>query len=185
MNDYTRNMNQDKPETQLENLAHELRSFLHREDTIILIGLGNEFRSDDGAGIAAIRHLQKIQLDENTKLMLIEAGRNLVTHLFEIVEAKPSKLIFIDAADIGRHGGAVKIFYKKQLVERTFSTHENNLGLALTYLEAIVPDCQVLFLGIQYTSLEMSENLSLTKEVEKGVEQVFTAIKHIVETFNK
>lgn len=178
-------MKQDKPVSQADYLEQELIIFLRREDTIILIGLGNEFRSDDGAGIAAIRHLQKIQLDENTKLTLIEAGRNLVTHLFEIGEAKPSKIVFIDAADIGRQGGAVKIFYKKQLVERTFSTHENNLGLALTYLEAIVPYCQVLFLGIQYSSLEMSESLSLTKEVEKGVERISTAIKCVVETFNK
>ncbi len=185
MYDYTRNMKQDKPVSQADNLEQELQSFLRREDTIILIGLGNEFRSDDGAGIAAIRHLQKIQLGENTKLMLIEAGRNLVTYLFEIGEAKPSKLVFIDAADIGRQGGAVKIFYKKQLVERTFSTHENNLDLALAYLEAIAPDCQAVFLGIQYTSLEMSESLSLTKEVEKGVERVFTAIKRVVEAFNK
>ena len=51
MNDYTRNMKQDKLVSQSENLDQELRSFLRKEDTIILIGLGNEFRSDDGAGI--------------------------------------------------------------------------------------------------------------------------------------
>ena len=184
MNDYTRNMKQDKPVSQANNLEQELISFLRREDTIALIGLGNEFRSDDGAGIATIRHLQKIQLDKNKKLRLIEAGRNLFSHLIEIAEANTSKLIFVDATDIRGQAGDVKIFYKDQLLERTFSTHENNLGLALTYLEATVPNCQVLFMGIQYTSLNMSESLSLTKEVEKGVERVSAAISRVVETFN-
>ncbi len=174
-------MKQDRPASQSENLDQELRSFLRKEDTIILIGLGNEFRSDDGAGIATIRRLQKLQVDENVQITLIEAGRNLVNHLHHIGKVKPSKIVFIDAADIQGQGGDLRILYKDQLTERIYSTHENNLNLTLNYLKEIVPDCQVLFLGIQYTSLEMSEKLSLTKEVQKEVEQVSAVIKHFIE----
>jgi hydrogenase 3 maturation protease len=182
MNDYTRNRKQDKSISQTNRLEQELRSFLLREDRIVLVGLGNEFRTDDGVGIATIRHLQKLRLDENLQITLIEAGRNIVNHLHDIGKVKPSKIVFIDAADIQGQGGDLRILYKDQLAERIFSTHENNLNLTLNYLKEIVPDCQVLFLGIQYTSLEMSEKLSLTKEVQKEVEQVSAVIKHVIET---
>ena len=93
-------MKRNKSVSRTTRLEQELRSFIHREDRIVLVGLGNEFRTDDGVGIATIRNLQKLRLDENLQIMLIEAGRNLINHLHDIGTANPSKLIFIDAADI-------------------------------------------------------------------------------------
>ena len=52
--------------------------------------------------------------------------------------------------------------------EAGLSTHENNLPLFLTYLKSSLPNTEVHFLGIQIKTMEMTDEMTLSKDVHTG-----------------
>jgi len=62
----------------------KLRSFLKRKGKTVIIGLGNIYKMDDAAGIAALRLLRKKNLDKVKDVSLIEAGRRLIDYVHVI-----------------------------------------------------------------------------------------------------
>ncbi len=155
--------------------AHEeIHEFIRRKGKMVIIGLGNEWKGDDGAGLLAVRMLKEVVEDEN--VLVLEAGRTLLNFLPEIEKMKPSGLLFIDSAELGSEAGTVMTVKESQIVERGISTHENNLGLALSYLRKKDPALEVLFIGIQFASMEMTETLTLSPKVKEGVERVVDLI---------
>jgi len=146
----------------------EIASFIRQHDKIAIVGLGNEYRTDDGVGVATIRLLED-EVVGRAEVALFDADRNLVRYLSEIEEFKPSGLLFIDAANLGIEPGRIMVLDETHIVKHGILTHENNLELAMTYVKMVLPECRVLFIGIQFKSLEMSEGLVLTEEAKEAV----------------
>ncbi len=149
----------------------EIATFIREHDRIAIVGLGNEFRTDDGAGVAAIRLLED-EVVRRAEVALFDADRNLVRYLSEIEEFKPSGLLFIDAANLGIEPGRITVLDENQIIKQGVLTHDNSLDLAMAYVRMALPECSVLFVGIQFKSLEMSEELTLTNETRESVKRL-------------
>ena len=160
------------------NLDYKKRivSFVRQRDKIAFVGLGNEYRTDDGAGIAVIRLLKYSGIDKSDEVALFEVDRNLLRHLSDIEKFQPSRIIFLDAANLGTEPGKIMVLDEKQIIEKKISTHENNLDLAMAYFKIVLPEHEVLFVGIQFKSLEMSDELTLTEETRRAVEELVRLI---------
>ena len=153
-----------------EEMSEELRSFFGPDDCIAIVGLGNVYKGDDGAGIAFISQLKEYDLPEH--ISIFEAGRNLLGIMPDIAEAAPLSILFVDAANLGLEPGEARLIAQENILEAGISTHENNFAMALSYLEKKVPDCRVLFLGIQFQSIELSEGLTLTQRIKEKVNEI-------------
>ena len=150
----------------MDEWKEKLRDFIGRGEAFIIVGMGNEYRTDDGAGIALVRMLKEKGMSEQ---LLLEAGRNLVNFLPEMEERRPSRLLFVDVANMGLGPGDMVAVERDQITEKGLSTHENNLALVLGYLDKVLPGCHSLFLAIQFSSLDMCGGPTLTDEIDKAV----------------
>ena len=134
---------------------------------IAVVGLGNEYRGDDAAGIAFARMLKE-RVRMGGKLVVIDAGMNLITSLKEIEECKPSRVLIVDAADLRINDGW-RLISESEIVERGISTHENNVAMCMRYLNAVLPKLDVRFVGIQFQDLDMTESLELSPKVSDSI----------------
>ncbi|MDG6220515.1 MAG: hydrogenase maturation protease [Candidatus Thermoplasmatota archaeon] len=150
----------------------ELKDFLEKTSRLVIIGLGNEYMGDDAAGVFAIKALNNV----GTKAHLINAGTNLMGAMHHLGANRIEKALFIDAAGMSLNPGEVRTLKEEEVTGRCISTHENNFPLAMHYLRNLNPGIQVLFLGIQFQSLEMKEKPEISPKVREGLEQIIVSI---------
>ncbi|MCK4718538.1 MAG: hydrogenase maturation protease [Thermoplasmata archaeon] len=148
-----------------EGMDKKLIDFMGDSTGIAIIGLGNEYMGDDAAGMFAIRALDKVGVGAK----LVEAGSDLMGAMHEVGDHEIRRALFIDAAGMSQEPGSVRALEESEVGGRCISTHDNNFPLALRYLRSLNPGAKVLFLGIQFQSLEMQEEPTLSPKVEEGV----------------
>lgn len=127
---------------------------------IVVLGLGNVLHADDGAGVHVVRRLRedpRVPAD----IGLIEGGTlglELLSYVWEC-----SRLIVIDAVDVGRDPGTVVRMSGEELnsLPGEASVHQlgvSDLLVALRVLAQKQPE--VVLLGVQPTTTEWSTQLS-------------------------
>ncbi len=161
-----------------------LRQLIGGDQRVLMMGLGNEFRSDDGAGVQTVRWLSESGIpgpsEDGPSFMVMEAGRQLLSHVHTVELARPSVIIFVDAANLGLDPGSTVMLGEEQVFETNLSTHENNFSLVLAYLRKVLPDLHFYFIGFQYSSEEMSPGMNLSPQVEIAVRTLVSAVIDIV-----
>ena len=138
---------------------------------VAIVGVGNEDRGDDGAGVEIVRRLRaKI---ESQNLLLIEAGKVPENFTKEIKEFGPEITILIDAADFGGKPGEVILAPPDSIKGVAFSTHALPLSMLAEYIQR-ESGSRVLLLGIQPKQTQLGEKLSTEVEntITKLVERV-------------
>lgn len=144
--------------------------------SVLLIGVGNPYRQDDGAGIVAVRRLRQL-LPEWAECL--ECTGDLTTLLDAWQDYE--QVIVVDAMRSGRLAGEVVLFDLSQhplpADARFFSTHAMGLNeaIALAYALNRLPPKLVVY-GIQ--GKRFGEGVGLTSEVAKAVEDV---VRYIVQ----
>ncbi len=127
------------------------------EEKIVFVGLGNEYRGDDGAGIEFIERLKSKK--EFRKSQFIIAGRNPENHLETILNHKPQVVVFVDAAHSNIEPGGVKFFTEEEIEQTDFSTHAFSINIVKNYLLKN-QQMDFIFIGIQPLSTTLNEGLS-------------------------
>jgi hydrogenase 3 maturation protease len=105
---------------------------------IVLVGVGNTDRGDDGVGSVLAR-----------KMGFIDAGVSPENFLEKIVTERPDTVLIIDAADCGGAPGEVKLFDAADIAPGGLSTHALSLDMTREYLEGRLPGVKVVLLAIQ------------------------------------
>jgi len=137
---------------------------------VVLLGIGSELRSDDGAGIRVAERVEALRLPGVTALAGGSAPENLTG---EIRRLSPSLLIIVDAADMALPPGTVRLLEPAEIGGMAFSTHTLPLTVLADYLQKET-GCSVLILGIQPRSLEFDGALSA--EAASAVEEIVQAL---------
>lgn len=150
---------------------------------ILIAGIGNRLRRDDGFGPRVIEELSKIRLPNNIELR--DYGTNSLNLLFQMDEY--DEVILIDIVDKGGKPGQIYIIKPeiKSLKERNaqkimmFSLHELRLEDTLALSKTLgIMSKDVLIIGCQPTDL--SFGLDLSKNVKKAIKKVIRIIlEHI------
>ena len=143
---------------------------------VLIVGIGNTFRGDDGAGPALIKSLQLgVQSSTlNCQLHLIDAGEVPENFLGNMVKRKPDTILFVDVADFGEAAGSIKLIDTENLSAGGFSTHSSSLSLVIEYLRKET-QAEILLLGIQPKNLRMGEGLS--KPVQKAIQDILVMLE--------
>lgn len=136
---------------------------------IVFVGLGNKLRGDDFAGIFFINLLKTKPQFKDSKF--ITAGKNPENHLAEIVNFKPSLVVFIDAANWGGHPGEISIIKSETITNFDFSTHAYSIKLVEKFL-LLNMKTEFLYIGIQTKCTELGKEM--TEEVSSTIRNFFT-----------
>ena len=153
----------------------------HLKGKIVIIGVGNSLRGDDGAGPEFIKSLEagikcsakNIPSQDSFKvenqLVLMDVQGAPENYLGKIVEQKPDTVILVDAVDLGSSPGVTKIINQNNFLPEGFSTHHPSLDLILRYLQEET-ETSIFVLGIQPKSIKM--NTKLSRPVKKAINQI-------------
>jgi hydrogenase maturation protease len=129
--------------------------------SVLVLGLGNPLRGDDGVGPRVIEELSRRDLPEGATALDAGTGGLDLLHVLEGWE----RAVIIDAADVGREPGQFARFTPGEawLVDSEDATSLHNAGLAevLALAEAIgQPLPELVIFGVQPEKIGWGEGLS-------------------------
>jgi hydrogenase 3 maturation protease len=147
-------------------LTNELS--IYQQDRIVFVGLGNELREDDGAGLELVERFKSKK--EFHKSHFIIAGRNPENYLQIILNCNPEIVVFIDAAEWKGKVGEIKIFNDEEIDQTEFSTHTFSIKMIKDYLHN-QQQMKFMFIGIQ--PLRTNYKQGLSEPVQIAIEKFF------------
>lgn len=145
-----------------------------RPAPVLIVGLGNPLRGDDGIGMRVAALLAQGELPPGVEV--IEGGTPGLG-LVPVLEGR-RRVVLVDAADVGRGPGAFVRFTldEARLVgdEKHISIHDAGLRDALLLAAALgeLPD-EVVIVGVQPANVDWHEGLS--PEVEASLPEIVAA----------
>jgi hydrogenase maturation protease len=158
-----------------------LTDMITRQETILVLGLGNILLSDEAVGVDVVKHLQGLPEEKTQGLTLMDGGTMGLSLLVAMEDA--DAMIIVDAAVLNDKAGAVKIFEGPDmdhfLRHRGRSPHDIGLDDILDglRLREAVPEHRAL-VGIQPAVLTIGEHLTadVAAAVPKAAESILQLI---------
>lgn len=172
----------------LKDIENQVRDFLKGASSLVILGIGNDIRGDDGLGPYIIEELslKKEEIQENSDidsifdlkdLFLINGGSVPENFTSKIKSYDPSHIILIDASLMNKEPGDIEIVNKENISNVSISTHSMSLAYLIKFLELEKP-FEILFIGIEPELMDLSFELSDTikKASDNLVEVLFSVI---------
>ncbi len=155
---------------------------------ILIAGIGDLLRKDDGFGPRVIKKLEKLKLPD--KVVVKDYGISCFELIFDLKDF--DEVVFVDAVDFDGKVGEIKLFkpkarkMDKDEVVRSIklSLHELELQgiIDLAYSLNVLPK-KVLVVGCKPKDLGFG--LDLSKEVEEAVDKAVKKIANEIVYFKK
>ena len=153
----------------------QLNNFLHDFEKLIVLGIGNEVKSDDGVGPLIIKKLKDENI-ENKNLLFIDAKTVPENFTGKIRKEKPTHLILVDACLMDLQPGEMKIVNKYDFANIGISTHSMSLSFFVRFLEKDTK-INIIFVGIEPETMDFGE---VTPKVEKAADEFIKTLKGII-----
>ncbi len=137
----------------------------HLKGKVVILGIGNTLRSDDGAGsILAAR------IKDRVPYIVYDAGSSPENYLGKIVKDRPDTVVIIDAADFKARPGEFNVIEAGDFATvNLFSTHNTSIALTINYLQNNFK-ADIIILVIQPKTIMFSDNLS--QEIGQTVDRL-------------
>ena len=155
----------------------QLSNFLEGFDKLIVLGVGNELKCDDGVGPYIIKKLKEENIEDKNRLLFINAETVPENFTGKIRKEKPTHLIIVDACLMDGEPGDMKIVNKYDFANIGISTHSMSLSFFVRYLEKDT-NFGIIFVGIEPESMDYAE--SPTPKVEKTAIDFINTLKGII-----
>ena len=137
---------------------------------VLIITLGNQFRSDDGVGPYIA-----VQINQSSKHVTVLNAEDRPENIIDkALEIKPSKTIIIDAADFEGVPGEIRLIDSKNIPDTSLSTHTLSPKILAALIKSEA-NSEVFFLGIQPESIQFGERLS--EPVKKAARTIISCIE--------
>lgn len=154
----------------------QLNDFLQDFRKLIVLGVGNELKSDDGVGPFIIKNLVAENIEKDN-ILFINAETVPENFTGKIRKEKPTHVIIVDACLMGGKPGDIKIVDKDDFVNIGISTHSMSLSYFVKYLEKD-SDFKIIFVGIEPETMDWGE--TPTESVEKTAFEFIELLKGII-----
>ncbi|MCP4051249.1 MAG: hydrogenase maturation protease [bacterium] len=145
---------------------------------ILVTGVGNPLRKDDGIGPEVVRRLKKTGLADNVDIL--DGGTDAFA-LIDIVKHY-SKVIVIDAVNMQAEPGTIRVFRPDEarltVKSDALSTHGFGLAEALTLIDKLEIKVNLIIIGIQPGDISFGEGLSL--EVSRAASDLVKLVQEIL-----
>jgi hydrogenase 3 maturation protease len=127
---------------------------------ICLIGVGNDLRGDDSAGLIVARQLlAQAGFNSTPNLLILEGGPAPENQTGKLRAFRPELVLLIDAAHVDEVPGTVQPIPLESIDGMSASSHSLPLSMLARYIISEF-DCEVEVLGIQPAQNEVDSELS-------------------------
>jgi hydrogenase 3 maturation protease len=153
----------------------------HTHTKILFLGIGNDMLGDDAIGPVTVNRLSEL-FKGRTDILVINGGTVPENYTGIIRRENPSHLIFIDAVEMGKEPGHIRLVEKDEIANYSISTHAMPISFLIKYLESSV-DAQIILIGIQPKNMDMTQSTLkkvISSEVEKSIEEIVETLKSIL-----
>jgi hydrogenase 3 maturation protease len=155
------------------NLAAALSRWLHGYRRLVVAGVGNILKTDDGLGVEVIRRLGPL----SEKVLTVDCGTVPESYLGPIVKFGPSHVLIVDAADIASNPGAMRLVLPEEISGLGLSTHALPLSVFADYLKNRI-GADVALLAIQPKTIDFGGTLS--PEVRETIDWLCSLIRNLL-----
>ncbi|HUF39672.1 MAG TPA: hydrogenase 3 maturation endopeptidase HyCI [Anaerolineales bacterium] len=143
---------------------------------IAFVGVGQELRGDDAAGLLAVRRLAAELPPEPEGLLVLEAGPAPENVTGPLRRFGPDLVLFIDAAWLETAPGTIRLLDPDGITGLGASTHTLPLSTVAAYLQAEL-GCRVAVLGVRPGDTAIGAPLSppvagAVEEIVRGLEEI-------------
>jgi hydrogenase 3 maturation protease len=155
----------------------QLGDFLKDYEKLVILGVGNELKCDDGIGPYIIKRLQEQIVENKDRLLFIDAQTVPENFTGKIRKENPTHLIIVDACLMGGEPGDMKIVDNDDFAQIGISTHSMSLAFFVKYLKQDT-DFQIIFVGIEPESMDFADRP--TPKVEDAANDFIKVLKEII-----
>ncbi|MDD5368562.1 MAG: hydrogenase maturation peptidase HycI [Anaerolineaceae bacterium] len=143
---------------------------------VALLGMGQELRGDDAAGVLVAKHLATLLAHQADRLV-IDGGSAPENFTGALRRFNPALVILVDAARMGEQPGEVFWIEADQINGFTGSTHSLPPTILASYLAAEI-GCQIGMIGIQAGDMEFGTRVSPAVQLAARVvaEEIVTVL---------
>ena len=150
---------------------------------ILILGCGNILFGDDGFGPHVAEELQKnYKLPEN--VCVINAGSSARNILFDIAlsEKKPTKIIIVDAIDVGKTPGEIVELPVEKIPEKKiddFSMHQLPTSNLLKELKDLC-NVDIIIIACQVEHIPEEVTTSISKKLTDAIPEACKRIYEVI-----
>ena len=155
----------------------QLDNFLADYGKLIILGVGNELKCDDGVGPYIIKKLKEENIENPNKLLFIDAQTVPENFTGKIRKENPTHVIIVDACLMDGEPGDMKIVDEHDFANIGISTHSMSLSFFVRYLEKGT-DFRIIFVGIEPESMDYADKP--TPKVEEAANDFVNILKEII-----
>lgn len=150
-------------------------------ESVLIVGVGNILREDDGIGIRIVNYLSNEIKTNNKNICFLDCGIKTF-YLLDIVR-EYDKIVIIDAINFQSPPGTVKLFNQNEIQtiinqRQLFNFHSFNLNEVFLFAEYEKIIDKFLLIGIQPYSIAYKNELS--NELKKKEEEIKNEVKKII-----
>jgi hydrogenase 3 maturation protease len=140
---------------------------------VVVVGIGNTLRGDDGAGSLVADRLRAWHPD-----VVFDAAQAPENYLAPIRRAAPDVVVLVDAADFGGRPGEVRTASAEDVEGSMMGTHAAPLSMFMRVLKEDT-GADVMLLAVQAVTTELGGDLS--DEVAGAVDGLVSRLNEILE----
>jgi len=138
---------------------------LYLKGKVVILGLGNTLRSDDGVGAVLANRIK-----DKVPFTVWDVGVSPENYLGKIIKERPDTVIIIDAVDFSGLPGEFKVLEAEDIkTANLFFTHNASISLAINYLKSNLK-ADIIILIIQPKTISFGDKLS--SEVSRALEEL-------------
>ena len=142
----------------------------------MILGIGNEIKGDDGLG-PIIAKKSSALFDKNKNIIVFDGGTVPENYTGSIRKEKPTHIVLIDAVDMKKEPGYIRVVEKEEIANYNISTHAMRISYLIKYIETTI-GAQIILVGVQPKSMGFAEPVS--KEVEKSIDEVVSTFYKVI-----
>ena len=139
---------------------------------VVIVGIGNIMRGDDGFGPALIENLAG-----KVNAACIDAGTAPENYLGKVAKEKPDTILLADAVHLDLAAGEYEILRKSEILNHGLTTHDISPSMLIEFLEKET-DADVYLLGVQPEDISFGSEMS--KRIKRSVSEIADKIKEVI-----
>ncbi len=143
-------------------------------ERLVFLGIGNELRHDDAAGLVIAEQLRvRVTNPAVTILECADIPENFTGHVKRLA---PACIILIDAADFGGNPGDSHVFALGDIEKADISTHKASLAVLGAYLRSET-GASVFVIGVQPANTKFGTGLTDTlREATNSIVEAISTV---------
>jgi len=154
-----------------------LKKFLKNHGKIVILGIGNEIKGDDAIGPNTAWKLGEL-FKKNDDVFVFDGGTVPENYTGLIRKENPTHIILVDAVEIKKEPGYIKVVQKEDISNYNLSTHAMPVSFLIMFMEATI-DADIILIGIQPKKMDPGDGIS--KEVEKSIGIVVNTLFKLID----